>query len=153
MNSRTVPCIGLVLAALILAAGCTGQPVPAAAPETTTVSPPPTPTCSLTPGPIQSLPDYESVSISVERNTISDSPTITTTFNGGKGLGMVQSMTVTLIRSDCITDTQTRKDPGIGTSITQMGTTGTDRVIVVLLMTSGDQFTVVDDDYSFPWKY
>jgi hypothetical protein len=98
------------------------------------------------------VPDYESVSITVDRNTISENPTITTTFNGGKGLGMVQSMTVTLIRSDCIQDRQVKKNPGIGTSVTQMGTANTDRVIVVVLMTSGDQYTVIDQLYPFPGK-
>jgi len=96
------------------------------------------------------VPDYESVSITVDRNTITENPTITTSFNGGQGLGMVQSMTVTLTRSDCTVDQQTRKNPGIGTSVTQMGTTKTDRVTVSVLMTSGDQYTVVDQDYPFP---
>jgi carbon monoxide dehydrogenase subunit G len=98
------------------------------------------------------VPDYESVSVTVDRNTISEDPTITTTFNGGKGLGMVQSMTVTLIRSDCVTDVQTRADPGIGTSVTQMGTMRTDRVKVDVLMTSGVQYTVIDGLYPFPAK-
>jgi hypothetical protein len=30
-----------------------------------------------------------------------------------------------------------------------MGTTLIDRVIVVLMMTSGDQYTIIDDDFSF----
>jgi hypothetical protein len=106
--------------------------------------------CSLVLGPVQQVPDYESVSISVDRNTITENPSITTTFNGGKGLGMVQSMTVLLTRSDCTTDQQTRKNPGIGTSVTQRGTTGTDRVTVSVLMTSGEMYTVVDQDYPFP---
>jgi hypothetical protein len=33
---------------------------------------------------------------------------------------MVQSMTVTLVRSDGVVDPQNRKNPGIGTCVTQM---------------------------------
>jgi len=38
----------------------------------------------------------------------------------------------------------------MGRSITLMGTTATDRVIVTLTMTSGDQYTVIDAYYPFP---
>ncbi len=145
--------IGLLLIAFALGAGCTvlqAPPPATATPATPAVTAPAS--CPPAPGSFQQLPDYESVSITVDRNTISEDPTITTIFNGGKGLGMVRTMTVTLYRSDCTTDTQTRKDPGIGTSITQMGTTGTDRIKVDLLMTSGDQFTVIDQLYPFAPK-
>jgi hypothetical protein len=144
----------------VLTAGClnsipgsSGTPVTVpsgAVPETT--SPSPGDTCSLTPGPFQHLPEYEDVSITVDRNTINKNPTITVRFDGGRGLGMVQTMTVTVIRSDCVTEQEVRKKPGIGTSVTLMGTTGTDRVIVTLLMTSGDQYTVIDAGYPFPIK-
>lgn len=145
----------LLVLACILAAGCTQPPAPPVTPATTVPAEPtpfPTPAgpaCSLQPGPTQQLPDYESVSITVDRNTIAENPTITTRFDGGMGLGMVQTMTVTLIRSDCTQDVQTRRDPKMGTSITQMGTTKTDRVIVDLVMTSGDKYTVIDADYPF----
>ena len=152
--------IAIVSLACILAAGCTQPQAPAPTPTPTLAPPmtpvgtpiPATPACSLTPGPTQVVPDYESVSITIDRNTISEDPTITTTFNGGKGLAMVQSMTVTLIRSDCVTDVQTRADPGIGTSVTQMGTTRTDRVKVDVVMTSGIEYTVIDGLYPFPAK-
>ncbi|MFA5267727.1 MAG: hypothetical protein WC379_07120 [Methanoregula sp.] len=157
MKINAILLVAIVLPLCILVAGCTtqsAQPVPI--PVTTSFAPPqeqtpvPTRTCSLVPGPTQVVPDYESVSITVDRNPITENPTITTSFNGGQGLGMVQSMTVTLTRSDCTVDQQTRKNPGIGTSVTQMGTTKTDRVTVSVLMTSGDQYTVVDQDYPFP---
>jgi len=160
MKIRTILVIAIVFLACILAAGCTQPQAPAPTPTPTLERPltpvgtpiPAAPACSLTVGPTQMVPDYESVSITVDRNTISEDPTITTRFNGGQGLGMVQTMTVTLIRSDCITDVQTRDDPGIGTSVTQMGTTGTDRVKVDVVMTSGDLYTVIDQLYPFPGK-
>ena len=111
---------------------------------------PSTQTCSLVPGPTQIVPPDESVSVTVNRNTITENPTITTTFNGGKGLGMVERMNVTVIRSDCVREQQNRDNPGMGTSITLMGTTKTDRVIVVMTMTSGIQYTIIDQDYPFP---
>ncbi|MDO9323666.1 MAG: hypothetical protein Q7T80_01785 [Methanoregula sp.] len=151
----------LTLILCILAAGCSQpapQPVtvtPTPVPVTTlppAPSQPPAQSCSLIPGPTQEVPAYESVSITVDRNTISENPTITTSFNGGQGLGMVQSMVVTVTRSDCVTEQGVRKNPGMGTSVTLMGTTRTDRVTVVVTMTSGDQYTVIDQDYPFPGK-
>ena len=118
---------------------------------TTTPGPVPSPaTCSLQPGPTQVVPDYEAFSITVDRNTIMENPSITTRFNGGLGNGMVQTMTVTVIRSDCITKQAHQDAPVVGTSITLTGTTGTDRVIVTVEMTSGEVFTVIDGDYPFP---
>jgi hypothetical protein len=155
--------VPLTLILCILAAGCT-QPAPQPIPIPLTATPapvstplptpslPPAQTCSLTPGPTQQVPAYESVSISVDRNTITENPTITTSFNGGQGLGMVKSMAVTVIRSDCITEQGVQNNPGIGTSVTLMGTTRTDRVMVVVTMTSGDKYTVIDKDYPFPGK-
>ncbi|PKL69590.1 MAG: hypothetical protein CVV30_08540 [Methanomicrobiales archaeon HGW-Methanomicrobiales-1] len=153
--------IPLTLILCVLAMGCT-QPAPAPAPVpvpatplpvATTLQVPVSPTaqtCSLTPGPTQQVPEDESVSITVNRNTISENPTITTRFNGGLGLGMIQRMAVTVIRSDCVTEQGLQDAPGIGASVTLMGTTKTDRVIVVVTMTSGDQYTVIDNDYPFP---
>jgi hypothetical protein len=159
MKVPIITAIAIVFLACILAAGCTQPQAPAptltptlALPVTPLPAETPvlqTPACSLSPGPTQVVPDYESVSITVDRNTISEDPTITTTFNGGLGLGMVQTMTVTLIRSDCQVNTQVRDNPRMGTSVTQMGTTETDRVKVDLVMTSGDQYTVIDQDYTF----
>jgi hypothetical protein len=98
------------------------------------------------------VPSYQSVSVSVDRNTITSDPTITVTFNGGQGNGMVQQMNVTVVRSDCVTEQAARKNPVMGESVTLMGTLKTDRVIVVMTMTSGDQYTVIDNDYPFPMQ-
>lgn len=153
MKACTAPVI-LLIAACVLTAGCTNplaqQPAPATTvPPQATVQPTAT-SCPLVPGAIQVLPDYESVSITVDRNTITQDPSITTSFNGGQGLGMVDSMTVTVVRSDCIVEQQVRKKPGMGTSVTLMGTLGSDRVKVDLVMTSGEQYTVIDKLYPFP---
>ncbi|MDD5142579.1 hypothetical protein [Methanoregula sp.] len=146
-----------VLLVLLLSAGCIHPSgtngVPPTPPTVVTPLPltqAPGTSCLTTPGPLQTLPAYEDVSVTIDRNTITDDPTITARFDGGKGLGMVQRMTVTVIRSDCVTEQEFRNAPKMGDSITLMGTTGNDRVIVVLVMTSGDQYTVIDAIYPFP---
>ncbi|HNX17159.1 MAG TPA: hypothetical protein PKM50_02400 [Methanoregula sp.] len=142
--------------ALAFAPGCTsrsGSDTPVQVPQTTFLVPsqvPATPTYSSTPGPVQTVPDYESVSVTVDRNTITENPTITTTFNGGMGLGMIEYMDVTVIRSDGLVETGHRDNPAMGTEVTLMGTTASDRVIVSVTMTSGDQYTIIDQYYPFP---
>jgi hypothetical protein len=159
MKQAFLPLIFLTFLLCILLAGCvqnSSTPPATPAPTVTVTTPPqtalPTQSCSLVPGPTQMLPSYQSVSVSVDRNTITSDPTIVVTFNGGKGNGMVQQMNVTVIRSDCITEQAARKNPVMGESVTLMGTLKTDRVIVVMTMTSGDQYTVIDNDYPFPMQ-
>ena len=156
MKQLCLPLVVITLVLCVLIGGCTSQtpPVPPTnVPVTTTrqvPTPAQTPACSLVPGPTQQVPEYESVDVTVERNSITADPTISTVFNGGQGLGMVQQMNVTVIRSDCITENGVRKYPPMGETVTLMGTTKTDRVIVVMTMTSGDQYTIIDGLYQFP---
>lgn len=105
---------------------------------------------SATPGPSQTVPDYEEVSVTVDRNTITENPVITTMFNGEMGLGMTVRMDVTVIRSDGGVETGHVDYPAIGSDIALMGTTATDRGIITVTMTSGDQYTVIDQYYPFP---
>jgi hypothetical protein len=148
--------LAICLAVFIIAPGCigrsdTGTPVQASpASPSTALQTPATQVYSATPGPVQTVPDYESISVTVQRNTITENPMIITTFNGGMGLGMTQRMDVTVIRSDGVVETGHRDNPAMGASVTLMGTTVTDRVIVVVTMTSGDQYTIIDQYYPFP---
>jgi len=66
------------------------------------------------------------------------------------GLGMIEYMDVTVIRSDGLVETGHRDNPAMGTEVTLMGTTASDRVIVSVTMTSGDQYTIIDQYYPFP---
>jgi len=156
MKQFCLPLVVITLVLCVLIGGCTSQapPVPPTSVPVTTTQQVPTPTqtpsCSLVPGPTQQVPEYESVDVTVERNSITADPTISAVFNGGQGLGMVQLMNVTVIRSDCITENDARNHPGMGETVTLMGTTKTDRVIVVMTMTSGDQYTIIDGLYPFP---
>ncbi len=160
----------LILVLSILAAGCTHTPsAPAAQPATPSPAslspvtaqpalpaPPgttPSASCSLEPGPTEQVPEDESISITVSRNTDTETPTISARLNGGLGLGQVERMTLTVIRSDCVTEQDLRDAPTAGYSLTRMGTTKTDRVIVTLTMTSGKQYTVIDKDYPFQGNF
>ena len=156
LNRSRLTLIAVLLISL-LAAGCIHPAGSSGVPLTTPAIVTPLPlteavgtSCPTTPGPLQTLPAYEDVSVTIDRNTITDEPTITARFDGGKGLGMVRRMTMTVIRSDCVTEQKFKDAPKMGDSITLMGTTGKDRVIVVLVMTSGDQYTVIDAIYPFP---
>ena len=148
--------ISLTLILSVLIGGCVqSNPSPVPTPAVTvtpsqTQTIPPAQTCSLVPGPTQIVPPYESVSVTVDRNSITEDPTIAVVFNGGQGNGMVEQMNVTVIRSDCVTEHGARNNPVMGDTVTLMGTTATDRVIVVMTMSSGDQYTVIDNDYPFP---
>jgi len=160
----------LILVLFILAAGCTHTPSAPAAPAATpspaslppVTAPPAVPappgttttaSCSLEPGPTEQVPEDESISITVSRNTDTETPTISARLNGGLGLGQVERMTMTVIRSDCITKQDLRDAPTEGYTLTLMGTTKTDRVIVVLTMDSGKQYTVIDKDYPFQGNF
>lgn len=126
----------------------TAQPALPATPGTTTA-----PSCSLKPGPTEQVPEDESISITVSRNTDTESPTISARLNGGFGLGEVERMTMIVIRSDCVTKQDFRDAPDEGYTLTLMGTRKTDRVIVTLAMDSGKQYTVIDKDYPFPGNF
>jgi hypothetical protein len=156
MKQYFLPLVVIILVLCVLTGGCTSQapPVPPTTVPVTTTQQVPTPTqtpaCSLVPGPTQVVPDYESVSVTIQRNSITADPTISAIFNGGQGLGMVVLMNVTVIRSDCIVENEARNHPAMGETVSLLGTTKTDRVIVVVTMTSGDQYTIIDGLYPFP---
>jgi hypothetical protein len=110
MKKRFIFLIFLSLIFCVLIEGCIQlSPSPQVPPASASTSPvvtarqtPPFPspqTCSLAPGPIQIVPEYESVSVTVNRNSITENPSIAIVFNGGLGLGMVEQMNVTAIRS------------------------------------------------------
>jgi|GEM_PF-623105 len=151
MQSRSILFLFILILICLAAAGCASQasvpqPAPPASPVTT-LSPA---ACQLQPGATQAVPGYEAISITVDRNTITVNPAITVRFNGGLGNGMVQTMTATVIRADCVTEQDHRDNPVVGSSITLMGATQTDRMIVDVVMTSGEKYTVIDQLYTFP---
>jgi hypothetical protein len=104
----------------------------------------------LQPGPVQTVPLDESVSVTVNRNTITTNPTITVTFNGGNGLGLTEQMSVYVIRADGSQVSGFVINPHMGSAVTLMGDTQTDQVIVYVTMASGNTYKIIDKSYPFP---
>ena len=91
MHSRPLLALALVLAMLLMVAGCSSPDKPVVTPTPTTVpttepttppTPVPTTKASIIPGPTDSLPAQWSVSITVEKSGMY-STTIITHFDGG----------------------------------------------------------------------
>ncbi len=149
-------CAFVVLA--IIAAGCaqqgTGTPVQTNPATTvpTSVAATPVPEVtqySLVPEPTDVVPPEYSVVITVEKNTISTDPYITVSFRGGQGLGFVEQMQAVVYTSDGREEEETRNNPQMNTQIVLPGTTGTDRVMVYVVLDTGDRYKVIDQDMPF----
>ncbi|MCZ9313751.1 MAG: hypothetical protein O0X93_08065 [Methanocorpusculum sp.] len=155
MNYKLVTACVLLLAALVLAAGCVNPdtPSPTATP-TPTVEPTQSgnPDFSLTPGPTDSFPDGKSVTVQIGRD--SNKPTITATYSGGKGTNQISRIEVTLYRADDkeVITQQFGKEPKIGSELVFEGSSTPstdDRVKVVAYYYSGEVVVVSDDLYTY----
>lgn len=150
----------LLIAAILLTAGCTliggGKPTPApttvpptpivTAPPVTTV--PTTPGGSTVPGPTQTIPVAQSVSVTAEKAG-TYSTTIITSFDGGKGINFVSKIDVRVTRPDGSVVTGVLQ-PSMGDTLELEGTSGTDRVEVIVTMKSGDVYKIIDQQ--LPYK-
>jgi hypothetical protein len=106
------------------------------------------------PGPTVTVPPNYDVSIQENRNHNTVNPYITVTFRGGKGQIFLQKITATAVQSDgqVITKTIDRPEGGqisVGDYVRFPGTTGVDRVIVVVKIL-GKDYKIVDmlDDFN-----
>jgi len=160
MNYRYCALSILVFLALIFSAGCTAfggshatptpTPTPApAATETPAVTATPsalqTPS-AMVPGPTDEIPDIRSVQVSVQKGGTYQT-TITTIFNGGKGLMDTKKVTTLVTAPDGTQATCTIGDENgvhIGDSCDAQGSKGTDRVQVSVLMNDGKTYKVID---------
>lgn len=150
--------IVLALVAAILAAGCTGTQSPpattTAAPTTgittvpTTEAPATPPAGSTEPGPTQTIPPNQAVSITAEKAG-TYSTTIITSFDGGKGNNFVSRMDVKVTRPDGTVVTGSLQ-PIVGSTLELEGTNGTDRVEVTVYMKDGKVYKVIDQQ--MPYK-
>jgi hypothetical protein len=160
MIPRTVLIVFLVAAAL-LAAGCSqpspppATPTPTPVPTTITplptmITPVPTPTLDYIPGPIPS--NFE-VTVDVDRNVVSIDPKITATFRGGRGINFVYSVDVVVTLSDGSVEKASMIRPKVNDYVEILGTTGTDRVqIFVTLMTKDPPpgpYLIFDEELPF----
>ena len=157
MNYRIMLSLALVLGVLLGLAGWSSpeQPVvtPAPTPVPTTVpttppTPVPTTTASTIPEPTDTLPPQWPVSVTVEKSGMY-STTIITHFDGGKGLIFVSRMDVQVTHPDGTVLTKGIAKPGMGKTVEVAGTSGNDRVEVMLTMANGGVYKVIDQQMGY----
>ena len=160
MAPKLVPILVLVLFALALCPACTApttggwQPGGTQAPAGGQPGTPPQTGGQLYPGPTVTIPPGFNVEVQENRNRNPIHPDITVTFRGGEGQIFLQKIVATVIRSDgqVITKELVRPDNGqisVGDSMVFQGTTGVDRVVVVVTLTRWGDLKIMDmlDDY------
>jgi hypothetical protein len=153
MKFRIIISFVLALAVLLTVAGCSspppqpvGTPIPTLSPTPEPTTPPtpiPTTKASIIPGPTDALPQPWPLSFSVEKAGMY-STTVITHFDGGKGLMYVLRMDVRVTHPDGTVVTSGVDKPKMGEIIELPGTSGTDRVEVMVTMASGQTYKVVD---------
>ena len=92
-------------------------------------------------GPVTSPPNDLRVSVNVEKETIYK--TITTTFRGGSGQNLVRKVDVLTILSDG-SSSENVLDPRTGSTVIVDGTSGIDRVQVVITYLDGKSYKILD---------
>jgi hypothetical protein len=157
MKFRLILSLALVLAMLLVVAGCSSpppQPVVTPTPSPTTPEPttPPTPVpttkASIVPGPTDTLPQPWPLSFTVEKAGMY-STTIITHFDGGKGLMYILRMDVRVTHPDGTVLTSGIDKPKMGDTVEIAGTSGTDRVEVMVTMASGVTYKVIDQQVPY----
>ncbi|MFA4824359.1 MAG: hypothetical protein WC593_04295 [Methanoregula sp.] len=156
MNTKWVFSLFIVLVLLLVAAGCTQPAAPPATPvptvvetiETATPTPVATTAASLTPGPVETLPDMWSIDVQVASNGEAVDPQITVSCMGGKGLNVITQIDVKVTRSDGIVETASITRPLYkGKSVSLRSTTKpgyVDRTEVWVYTPQGDKVKVYD---------
>jgi putative hemolysin len=149
--------LSLALAMLLVIAGCSSPeqpvitPTPTPVPTTVPTTPPtpvPTTTASTIPGPTDTLPPQWPVSVTVEKSGMY-STTIITHFDGGKGLIFVSRMDVRVTHPDGTVLENGIAKPGMGDTVEVAGTSGNDRVEVMLTMANGEIYKVTDQQMGY----
>jgi hypothetical protein len=157
MKFRLIISLALVLAVLLVVAGCSSpppQPVVTPTPSPTTPEPttPPTPVpttkASVVPGPTDTLPQPWPLSFTVEKAGMY-STTIITHFDGGKGLMYILRMDVRVTHPDGTVLISGIDKPKMGDTVEIAGTSGTDRVEVMVTMASGVTYKVIDQQVPY----
>jgi hypothetical protein len=154
MTPKIAPLLILALIALALGSGCTvpqrGGGTPTQTPVTTL---PPTPAVTVPPGPVVTVPPDYYVAIQVTRNPDTANPYIAVAFRGGAGQFILQKITVTVARSDGRVIQEAIPESGqgqyaVGDSVRILGTTGVDRVVVVVTILGVD-YKIYDQNLNF----
>jgi hypothetical protein len=96
------------------------------------------------PRPTETIPSMYQVQIETYKNPLASDPYISTTFRGGAGQIYTQSMEALVLRSDNRVEYEAIAYPQVGSQIILNGTTGTDRLIVDIIM-ANQKYRVVDE--------
>lgn len=159
MDTRIIS-LSLVLCTIFFAAGCLSPekpeptPTPTAVPTIKTTTMPasvPTTKASTIPGPTDTLPPQWPLSFTVEKAG-TYSTTIITHFDGGKGLMYITRMDVRVTHPDGIILTNGLEKPKMGDTVEVAGTSGTDRVEVLVTMANGGVYKVIDQQMIYKSK-
>lgn len=159
MDTRIVLSLLLAAAVLLAAAGCsspekpvvTPNPTTITAPVTTVPTPKPTTLASTEPGPVDTLPPGWDLSVTVEKGGMY-TRTIIARFDGGKGLMYASRMDVRVTFPDGTVKTDSIVKPKMGDTLEILGSTGTDRVEVTMLMASGATYKIIDQQMPYRAK-
>ena len=160
MTPKIAPVLILILLALFITAGCTSPVIPTGgggpsggnqAPSTT--QPPSGTQGTIYPGAVVTVPPNYDVQIQVNRNPNEIHPDITVAFRGGKGQIFLKKILATVVRSDGQVITKEIDQPesgqiSVGDYMTFTGTTGIDRVIVVVTIL-GKDYKIYDQNLDF----
>jgi hypothetical protein len=155
---KIAPLLILLLFALAIGPGCIvprgGEGTPTQAETQTPVTTlPPTPAVTIPPGPVVTVPPDYYVAIQVTRNPNTANPYIAVAFRGGAGQFILQKITATVARSDGKVIQETIPESGqgqyaVGDSVRILGTTGVDRVVVVVTILGVD-YKIYDQNLNF----
>ena len=96
------------------------------------------------PKPTETIPPMYQVQIETYKNPLGSDPYISTTFRGGSGQAYTQSMDALVLRSDNSIEFESLPYPQVGSQIIMNGTTGTDRLVVDIVM-ANERYRVVDE--------
>ena len=160
MTPKIAPFLILILSALVLAAGCTSPVIPpgggrpSGGTQTPTTQPQSGASSEIYPGPVVTVPPIYEIEIQENRNHNPVHPDITVTFRGGKGQYILKKILVTMVPSvgQPISKEIVQPENGqisVGQYVTFVGTTGVDRVIVIVTIL-GKDYKILDmnDDYN-----
>ena len=96
----------------------------------------------MVPGPTQSMPEATNVLITADKDVITGA--VTVQIAGGPGRLVIKEVRGTVYRGDGQTSTGTINPALRSEEVVIPGSRGTDRVVVTVLLFSGDQYVVMD---------
>jgi len=151
MNTKYSVIVLLLIAGLVMVAGCTDSPSPGTPIPTPIPTSPPSTEASpsapnLVPNPTDVVPSTLSVTVAASKDPITGD--IVVTFNGGKGMDQVNILKTTVIASNGkVTEKPLKAEINFEATFTVAAgeaTTGTDRVMAKVWYNDGSSYIIYD---------